>query len=288
MKAKKMIVVLVLMLATIGSIMCVNKDKKEKKVVVVTVYPIYDITKKIVGNKMQVVSVMPPNADMHTFEPNPSIIKYIEDADILITTGIFSESWEKDIYMTFLKNKGKNKIVINASKGIEIIEGNVHFWVSVKNAIIIAENIKNGIVELDPENSEYYEKNAKIYIEKLINLNREYEEALKNCKIREIIVTHPAYEYLARDYNFSQISIYGASPEVEPSPQKLRSIIERAKKKGIKYVLYESNFDKKIAETVAREIDAEILEINPAIYGEYISVMRKNLEILKVAMECSQ
>ncbi len=276
--AKLLVLVILLMSA------CIGEEKEEKNVVVVTIYPLYEITKEIAGDRLEVVSVMPPNADMHTFEPDPKTLAYIEKAKAVVFTGTLSETWEKRIYK---RAKNLNKKIINASEGVKIIEGDPHFWISIKNAIIIVENIKNRLKEIDPENAEYYEKNAENFIKKLKELDIEYKNALNTCSKKIIIVTHPAYTYLAEEYGFEQIPIYEVH-EVEPSPKRIKEIIEKAKKEKIKFILYEKGFDKKIAETLAREINAELLEVNPIISGNYIETMKRNLEAFKVAMECSQ
>ena len=128
-------------------------------------------------------------------------------------------------------------------------------------------------------------------IEQLKLLDAEFKEGLAECRKRIVLVNHNAFAYLAMDYEFDVISISGLEPEAEPTPQQLAELVDRARENDIKYVFYEKLVDPKVARTIAKEVNAETLELNPLEGSSdpsdnYLSLMRQNLENLRKAMEC--
>ncbi len=165
-----------------------------------------------------------------------------------------------------------------------------HFWISPTNVIIVTDNITSALIEADPENKEYYLKNAEEYKKKIMALHNEFEKGLSACEKSEIITTHAAFAYLANDYGFEQIPILGLSPDSEPTPSQIVKLIEEASYHGIKHIFYEELVDPRVAQTIASEVGAEVLVLNN-IEGSkddkgYIELMTQNLNNLKIALEC--
>jgi len=275
--------------------------------VAATFYPLYDLTKSIVGDTGTVYSIVPSGVEPHDYEPNPSDLQKLSYADAFITMGIGFAEFEEDLEKVNPKAK-----VIPASRGISLLKGeddehegeqerrdekelagnDPHIWLSPKNAQKMALNIMTGLVEADSINSEHYLKNGQETMEALKALDTEFKEGLSSCNKDTILVNHNAFAYLARDYGFDVIAITGLEPEVEPTPQQLVELIEQAKEHDMKYVFYEELVDPRIARTIAQEVGAEIIELNPLEGSSdpsatYVSLMRKDLQALQLALECS-
>lgn len=149
----------------------------------------------------------------------------------------------------------------------------------------------------DPENKEYYLLNAKEYNAKLSKLHLDYTSSLSNCKQKEFISGgHNAFSYLANKYDLETISAFGISPDSEPTPQKIKEIVDLTKEHGIKYIYFEKLVNPKMAETIAKEAGAKTLILNPAhnLLKEqfeegvtFVSLMEENLANLKIGLECS-
>ena len=121
------------------------------------------------------------------------------------------------------------------------------------------------------------------------DLDGQYQSGLANCRIHDIITSHSAFEYLAKRYNFNQISVTGLSPDAEPSSQKIAEISYLAKNKNIKYIFFETLVSPKISQTIANEIGAQAIAFNPleGLTKEeinsgktYLSEMQNNLVIV--------
>jgi zinc transport system substrate-binding protein len=169
-----------------------------------------------------------------------------------------------------------------------------HTWISPKSAITIAENIKNAYVEVDAKHKANYEKRFEQVKEKLTQLDQKYTEALAKTSKKEIVVSHQAFGYLARDYGLTQHAIMGLSPESEPKAQDIVALSKLVKEEKIKYVFFEELVSDKLAKMLAAESGVQTLVLNPVeglttaqekAGDNYYSLMEKNLENLLLALK---
>ncbi|MFZ3589324.1 metal ABC transporter solute-binding protein, Zn/Mn family [Bacillus sp. DJP31] len=168
-----------------------------------------------------------------------------------------------------------------------------HVWLDPILATQLAENILHTLEKLKPEAKEEFEKNFNELKLELEKLDGEFKQVIDQASNKEILVSHAAYGYWESRYGIKQISVSGLSPTNEPSQQELTKIIETAKEHNIQYVIFEQNVSTKIAEIVKNEIKAEALTLHnlEALTEEdskknedYFSIMRRNLETLKTAL----
>ena len=278
--------------------------QNEKISVAATFYPLYDLTKSIIGDKGTVYSIVPAGVEPHDYEPNPSEFTKLSNSEAFVIMGIEFAEFEED-----LGNVNPNAKIISASTGISLLKAeeeegheeeeaedehtgeDPHIWLSPRNAQKMALNIMTGLIEGNPSNGEYYLQNGQKLIDDLKALDQEFKAGLASCDKDVILVNHNAFSYLARDYGFSTIEISGLEPETEPTPKQLAKLIEEAEEHDIKYVFYEELVDSRIARTIAEEVGAQTLELNPLEgtsdpSATYFSLMRKNLANLEVALEC--
>ena len=165
-----------------------------------------------------------------------------------------------------------------------------HTWLSIKNAKIEMENIKNKLSEIDPDNASYYQKNFDKYAKMCDDLDKEYSQKISVLPNRVMVVSHQAFGYLCGDYGLSQVPIKNISNEDEPDAQTMAQIIDYIKKNNIKYICVEEMTSTKIADTIKAETGAQIKVLSPVETltqeqmdkGEdYFSIMENNLKILE-------
>ncbi len=309
--------IILFLLAGCGKKEEVSRIGKKLKVVA-TLFTLYDFARNVAGDRAEVSLLLPPGIEAHSFEPKPKDIMEISSADLFVFTGRYMEPWAEKV----LKGvENKNLIVIDASKGIELVRSknngrdqdhhdnnqmqhgghghgvyDPHIWLDLSNAQKMVDTIRDGMVQKDPENRESYIKNAEIYKKRLDELDRRYKKTLSTCRNHTIIHGgHFAFNYLARRYNLTYYSAYKTSPNAEPTPKQVIGLKHRISQSGIKYIFHEELIEPRVAEVLAKETGAQILRLHGAhnISKEdldrgvtFISIMEDNLNSLRKGLEC--
>ncbi|RJO61976.1 zinc ABC transporter substrate-binding protein [candidate division WS5 bacterium] len=268
---------------------------------VASFYPLYFFASQIAGDKADVSNITPAGAEPHDYEPTPQQIARIADSNLLVLNGGGLEAWADNV--TENSDPKKTTIVI-AGEGLmtqEVVEegekiADPHVWLSPVLAVQMVNKIETGLIKADPDNASHYQSNAQILKSKLENLNTEFEQGLVTCKDKNIITSHAAFGYLASTYDLNQVPITGVSPDAEPSPQELAQVAKFARDNHVKYIFFESLVSPKLSQTIATEVGAQTLVLNPleGLTGEeiasgkdYFSEMRNNLANLKTALQCT-
>lgn len=273
--------------------------QNEKINVATTFWPLYDLTKSIIGDKGMVYSIVPAGVEPHDYEPNPSDFQKLNDADVFVTMGVEFAEFED----TLISSVPSSVKVIPAGNGISQLAASddeqeehfggkdPHIWLAPKNAQKMATNIMNGLIQADPDNAEYYLENGQKVINDLKSLDAEFVAGLENCQKNVVLVGHNAFSYLGRDYGFNTLFLSGLEPEAEPTPQELAALIDAAKANDIKYVFYEELVDPRVSKIIADEVGAQTMVLSP-LEGTtnptdtYFTLMRQNLHNLEVALGC--
>lgn len=268
--------VLLLCLSISGPVSAGNKIN-----VVVTVLPEAEFAEKVGGEHVKVSVMVPYGNNPHIYEPAPSQLRGLADAQLYFKLGSgieFELTW-----MSKIASINKNLTIVNISEGIDLMaDKDPHIWLSPRNAIIMVENIRDALIVEDFQNKEAYRKNAALYIKELESLDAEIKEKLTGKKNRVFMVFHPSLAYFARDYNLKEIAI--ESEGKEPTIADLKGIIDEARSSGARIILASPQFSQKSAEVVAEEINGKVVSVDP-LSKNYIENMRHIADILKEGTE---
>lgn len=273
-----------------------NIEEVKKPKVYVTIYPLYDFTQKLAGDKIDLSLIIPNGQEPHDWEPSQNDIKNLENSDLFIYNGAELESWTEKV-IDALDNK--NLAVVEASKGIKLLEieedhdhdhddedklkeehndndkhdeheeghhhhgVDPHVWLNPKNAIVQAENIERGLSKIDPNNQEFYKGNLEKLKKEFLDLDKLYRDELSVLSNKTIVVSHEAYGYLCAEYGLEQLGIEGVMAETEPDAKTIAEIIEIVKDKKITTIFTEELIEPKIAQTIAEETGAKTEYLNP-------------------------
>lgn len=275
--AAAVFVVLLLAAATAG---CTGtgRDEDGKIVVAVTIPPEQEFVERVGGDHVRVVLLVPPGADPHTYEPPPGVLADVAKADIYAAVGSgieFELAWKDKIAAL-----NPEMLVVDCSRGVDPIsagEGDhagtdPHIWVSPRNAKIMVENIRDGLVEVDPENAADYRRNADAYLQELDALDAEIAGAIAGSGVTKVMVYHSSWAYLARDYGLVEIAIEEEGKE--PSPQRIEHLITQAKEEKIGVIFASPEHSTRSAEVVADEIGGTVVEISP-LEKDYLANMHR-------------
>ena len=254
-----------------------NKNTFGKLQIYTSIYPIYDFTKKIGGEKITVYNMTKAGAEPHDFEITSKDMANLSKADLFIYNGGGMEHWVDSV-----KNALNIKYVDSSSNINNQNNLDPHFWLSPKNAKIQMENIKNGFIEIDSENKNYYESNYNLYASRLDKFDNKIKNSLSNIKNRNLVLTHPAFGHFCKEYSLTQIAI----ARDEADPKAMAEIITFIKNNDIKAIFYEEFSSSKLADSIAKETQIKILTLNPIeslseknieAGEDYFSIMEKNL-----------
>ena len=273
-----------------------TSSSSDKLKVVSSFYPIYEFVKKVGGDKIDSLVLIPTGLEPHDFEPTINQIQAANSADALVFNGLGFETWIDKINT---KNKIDASNSINASYIYNRTKSfDPHIWLDPVFAKKETENIRDGLIKIDPNNRDYYSQNAKIFINELDTLDKTIRADLKSCKKHDFVAFHNAFSYFAKRYGLNQHTITTTGPEEEIKPQRLVEIIQLAKNLGLHVIYSEELIDPRYALAVAQEIpDAKVLVLSP-IEGltkdeqskgiGYVDKMNENIQNLKQGLECSQ
>jgi zinc transport system substrate-binding protein len=268
--------------------------------VVTSFYPVYiatiNITRDVPG--VNVINMTHTSTGcLHDYQLKPDDIKTLAEAQVFVINGAGAES-----FIDKVTSQLPDLIIVDASIGIPLIEEsghlkeshgyesyNPHVWVSISNAIEQVKNIERQLSRIDPENAGKYSMNAEVYIKKLEALKSRMHQALDTVKNKEIITFHEAFAYFADEFKLNVVAVIEREPGSQPSAAELSKAIEVAKNKNIKAIFAEPQYPSLAAETVAREANAKVYYLDPAVSGAmdpdaYINIMEANMKILKEAL----
>lgn len=270
--------------------------KGNKKVVYTTFFPVYDLTQRLVGDKMEVKTIIKGSQEPHDFELQAADMAEISKADLIVYNGAGMESFISDLKKSA---KDDNKF-LDLSQGLTLLESrdaaegdhssvNPHTWLSVKNAQTELNTIYKKLAAIDPENEPYYKDNLEKAVGEFKALDEKFSTELSKINKEEkyFVVSHAAFNYLANDYGLNQVAVTGISPEDEPSAKQLKIIADFVKKNNISTIFFEGKATPKVAETLAQNTGVktdtlytlENLTEEEAKLG-YLSLMEKNLDAL--------
>ena len=281
-------------------------------------YPMYLLTANVAGgiDWVEVENMADQNVGcLHDYALRTGDMRLISSADVVVINGAGMESFVDRV----IGDMGKP--VIDASAGIELIGGdghdgdehdaddhdgdehdgdyhdghdhgdvNAHIWMSPRQAILQVENIAAGLIEADPAHAQSYRANAERYKERLLELDAEVSALLEGAAGARIVTSHPAFEYLARDYGIEIVASLGQEPGEMPRTRDMAELVDTVREMGISALFVEKAYAEKAAWVLARETGIAIYTLDSLTSGElseeaYETGILADARTLKEALE---
>ena len=254
-----------------------NSSEAKGMKIVTSFYPVYAMVKEISGD-LNDVRMIQSSSGIHSYEPSANDIAAIYDADVFVYHSHTLESWAGSLDPSLQKSKVK---VLEASEGmtLERVPGledmeagdgidektlyDPHTWLDPEKVAEEAQIIADKLSELDSENKETYQSNAKKFIDQAHELTNKYKPIFDKVEQRTFVTQHTAFSYLAKRFDLNQLGIAGISPDQEPSPRQLTEIQEFVKTYKVKTIFTESNASSKVAETLINSTGVSLKTLNP-------------------------
>ncbi|MET1013108.1 MAG: zinc ABC transporter substrate-binding protein [Paenisporosarcina sp.] len=302
-----------------------NNEKKDIGVITVytTVYPLTYFTKRIGGDLVEVKSIYPVGSNEHTFDPTQKDMMALADADLFFYIGMGLEGFVDNAKKTLSNEQVKMIATSNSVSHKDLVQevtheeegtdeddhaheneaaenhdehGHIdpHLWISPTISIQLAKSIQDSLIEKDPSNEETYKENFESLQADLEELDIKFQKMAETSSSKTFFVSHAAFGYLAGEYGLEQVAIAGLNSQDEPSQKELTQIVELAKEKQIKTILFEQNVSSNLAKVIQSEVGAkaDILHNLSVLTKEdikneetYFTLMEKNLSTLEDALK---
>lgn len=277
--------------------------------VLASVFPLKEFAAAVIGERGEAALLLPPGAGVHTWQPRPGDLVRLAECDLFIHVGAGLEPWLPGL----MKGLGSRRPpALEVSEGMDLLPAgsdddhaaghhdhgpaDPHIWLDPDLAVRIVASIRDRLIALDPGGEPVYLRNAAVLEGRLRDLDAAYREALRGCSGKAIIVAgHAAFGYLARRYGLEQISLYGASPDSQPTPAELIGIVRDARARGVKAVFAESSESPALAKSLSRELGVRTLILNPGhnlnraelrARTTFFDIMEANLRSLEDGLGC--
>lgn len=283
---------------------CQSQGAKKDIQLVTSFYPVYEFTKKIVGDEADVQLLVQAGTEVHGYEPSAKDVSRIQEASSFLYLDPNMEMWVPDLEKSGVLSADRT---IQVSKNLILIPGqegdhdhdhgaeehshelDPHLWLSPYRAKLLVASLRDQLKERYPKQAATFEKNAAAYLKELDQLDKSYQEKLAAYKGYTFLSQHTAFNYLAFDYQLQQESIVGLSTEEEPSLKRIQELADQVKETGLKRIYVESSSSNKLAQTLASEAGVELGQLH-TLEGvpqkdidqgaSYVSLMEENLEQL--------
>jgi zinc/manganese transport system substrate-binding protein len=284
------------MMLLMGCVATPGQNSRSPKIMA-TFLPMYLLTKGVTGSEGQVDLLVPPNLTVHNYQASPNNVRSLAEANVLVKNGLGMEEFLDQL----ITNAGNTQLQqINTSQGIETLkeeedhhdenhdhsheEGNPHVWLDPVLAQQQVINIRDGLIAIDPENTQTYQANAAAYLDQLKQLDQQFKTRLSSVKGCRFIAFHDAYPYLAKRYGLQQMAVVEL-PEDSLSPRDIQRVINATKEYNVKALLSETGVSDSRLQQIANDTGLPVKALDPIETGSldpqyYFTAMQKNLETL--------
>ncbi|MBN1661196.1 MAG: zinc ABC transporter substrate-binding protein [Anaerolineae bacterium] len=278
----------------------------ERLSVVATTNIVGDVVSRVGGGRIDLLTLMEPGVDPHSYVPTPSDSAAIHDGHVVFANGAGLEvSLERT-----LSAAGGDAIVIHLSEGLDLLpaageheeeEGDhdhgdldPHVWFSIPNVITWAGTVEQVLSTLDPANAEHYQASAEAYRQELQALDEWVfdQVALIPEENRKLVTNHPAFGYLAQRYGLEQVgALYPVNPAAEPSARDIADIEDTIRAFDVPAVFTESTVNPRLAQQVADDTGVRLVSLYTGSLGEpgsgvesYVEMMRYDVNAIVEAL----
>jgi len=269
--------------------------------IVSTIFPLSEFAREITGSQNQIYQLIPTSSEIHDFQLRPSDLSTLRSAQLLVRIGGQLEPWLDRILASLDSDK------LTVISFVEVLKDShysalrpedPHLWLDFGADQLLVRKLSEVLSDLDPAGATAYKNNAQALIEKLKQLDGQYQLRLASCKSSDLIIAgHRAFGYLAARYGLNQISLTGLNPEAQPTPRKLQEVINLIRARQIKAIFYESSTPPAYAKQISRETGSKLYRLSTGVdlakkeiqeQKSFLSLMEDNLKILIEGLGCDQ
>ena len=248
-----------------------------------TLLPVSDMVREIAGDSTDVLTILPSGANPHTFELSPQMIKEIDGAAVIFRIGSGFDDWIGGIS----ENLPAAKVVL-LNENVQLINGDPHYWLSVRNAKMMAEHIARVLSETDSSNQMKYQANLRRYLSELDRADQAIAAKLTPLIRKEIVTFHDGWRYFARDYDLTIVTTIESPEGKEPTPRRLMELHKIINQNDIGEIFIEPALPRSLVDFIAEDFDVDLVELDPfgvkAENQKFINLMLNNSDQIAKAL----
>jgi ABC-type Zn uptake system ZnuABC Zn-binding protein ZnuA len=264
---------------------------------------IADLARNVAGDRLNVTSIIPPGADPHDFEPTPDDVETIADASLVLAHGLDYDGWARGL----AEQSGTDARFVEVTAGVTLIAGDghahdhdehedehdehdddPHVWFDVANVKVMTENIRDALIELDPEGKTAYDANAAAYLDQLDELDDWIHTQVATIPegARKLVTSHEAFGYYVAAYGFEYVGtvMQSLDSQAQPSAQQVDDLLKLIEAEDVRAIFTESTINPDLTETIATEAGIDVvtdlysdsLSDDGSETDTYIGMMRHN------------
>jgi len=289
---KTTFIILVIAIVAIAAQGC-KKKEEQGNIVSVSILPLQYFVQRIGGPGFKVNVLIPPGQSPHTYEPTSQQMIEMSRSRVFFKTGLFPF---EDAFMRSMTSTGGGMMVTDTSSGVNLISSHhhgrtghghdsgidPHIWLSPATARIMADNILEGFIAIDPAGSTLYKKNFQDFMSDIDALDIYIRSELKQVKEKKFLVYHPVWSYFARDYGLTQIPM--EIDGKEPDPAHIKDIVDLARREKIRVIFVQKQEPLDYARSLANDIQGKVVHLDP-LEGDWIANMRTITKTFKTELE---
>ena len=272
---------------------CTNSTNNDDQLsIVVTIIPQKEMVNEIGGEYVEVSMMVPAGESPHSYEPTPEQIINVAQSLAYFTVGSGVEF--ELTHLETIQEQNPELTIYDCSKNIDVLSFDQHYgnenyqesdhggtdphvWTSPVNYKKMVNVVYEGLIEIDPDHQDVYHQNYQDYISKIDSLHENITNMLLPYDGNTFMVYHPSWGYFGDTYYLKQIAIEDEGKQ--PGPAGIAAIIDQAKNERISVIFVSPQFDTSSAETIAEEINGEVISVNPLMtdYQETLQTLAETL-----------
>jgi ABC-type Zn uptake system ZnuABC Zn-binding protein ZnuA len=222
-----------------------------------------DLARNVAGDRAEVTGILSPSADPHDYEPRPSDAEAVTGADLIVGSGGDLDLWLDEV----VESSGSDAPVVTLIDSVQTLPGEAeendpHWWQNPLNAIAAVKEIRDRLIEADPDGRDTYERNASRYIASLEDLDSQIEDCMSEIPAaeRKLVTSHDALNYYADRYGIEVIGavIPALTTQAQPSAGETAELVELVSEEGVNAIFAEAGVSTDLEQTIAEETGATV------------------------------
>ena len=269
--------------------------------VVASFYPLYFIAERVAERYNDVIDLTPPGVEPHEYELTVRKVAQIDNARV----GFYEQGMAPSVDQAIANDSPDHALDVAdvvplaapvTGSGVESTsdDKDPHFWQDPSLMAEATRAFADTMAKADPTHAAYYQAEGRHLVRDLHRLDAAYARTLSTCRVGTIVVSHDAFEYLARRYHVDVVPIAGLEPDAEPSLQRLHDLSTLIRDRGVTTVFFETLASPALAESLAGDVGIKTAVLDPIEglsstdpHATYLTLMRQNLAALAKAGDCS-